>query len=92
MREENRCSSAIWAAGAIGSLAALYAWSYADFAASFFVFDDFWQIAAADRIHSSKAGLSTLFEPAGSAVFFRPLTQVGYFYTLRAMWGIDPTG
>lgn len=66
-------------------------WAYRDFTTTFFAFDDFWVLEAADRVWAS-GDWSGIFVPTHGFMQYRPLTTVGWFTLQRALWDIDPAG
>jgi hypothetical protein len=60
---------------------------------TFFFLDDFWILRDAAAIdHGSIQGLLQIFHPHVGFILYRPLTQVGYFYVLRLLFGLDASG
>lgn len=66
---------------------------YGDCVRTFFFLDDFWVLRDAARAYDSGWGPLQIFR-FGHAGFtlYRPLTTVGYFYVLRAIFGVDSSG
>ena len=82
----------LWFVIAVVALTIVYLWSYSGCLHGFFHFDDFWVLAAADRIHlRSPLDIVELFRPIHTFVLYRPLSTVTYFYILHLLFGYDPT-
>ena len=66
---------------------------YGDAVGLYFFLDDFWVLRDAARVRASGTwALPQLFEPShGGLLLYRPLTQLGYFYLLRLLFGLDPS-
>ena len=81
-----------WRVAVVGTIAAVYAAAYGRFVGRFFAFDDFAVLAVADRIHlRTPLDVVQFFVPWPSFALYRPLTTVAYFWTARAVLGLDPT-
>ena len=83
---------AVWLA--ILTLVAYFVVRFRDCLLTFLFLDDFWCARAAAQVQlHSWSGLSALFRPGPTGLLlFRPLTQVGYFYVLRQLFGYDVSG
>jgi hypothetical protein len=82
-----------WAGIAAAALTAVYLIAYGDFIGRFFAFDDFAILDQAERIAAGGiAGAWRVFlQPWPSFAQYRPLTNPGWFWLLRACFGLDPT-
>lgn len=68
-------------------------WSYGDCLRAFFHFDDFWILGRVAEIRlRSIADVKGVFVPVHGFLLYRPLSTVGYFLALRALFGNDPFG
>lgn len=67
---------------------------YGDCVHTFFFHDDFWILRDAALLDEQPlSGLWQIFRPSHAGVMlYRPLTQVGYFYLLRQIFGVDSSG
>jgi len=60
---------------------------------SFFHYDDFWVLAAADRIDiRSPRDLTQFLAPVNGFLLYRPVSTLLYFYLLHQFFGYDPAG
>jgi hypothetical protein len=70
---------------------AVYVAAYGRFVGRFFAFDDFAILQAADRIHvHTPVDVLRFFEPRHGFILYRPVTDVGYFWVARMVFGVDP--
>lgn len=79
---------------ALAALVAYYAVRFRDAILTFFFLDDFWcmSVAAHLQIHSWR-DVAQFFLPSHAGfLLYRPLTQGGYFYVLRQLFGYDASG
>jgi hypothetical protein len=67
---------------------------YGDCVLTFFFHDDFWILRDAALLDEGPAReLWRMFRPSHVGfILYRPLTQVGYFYALRQLFGVDASG
>ena len=79
------------AAAVCATLASWYVLAYGDCIQQFFHFDDFWLLGSANRLAIHRVSdLRHLFLPGpASALFYRPLSQVGYFWLLERLFAFD---
>jgi hypothetical protein len=84
-------SGLIWGVGVCAILLGWYGLMYGDCTRYFFHWDDFRLLGAASRLSISGPGdLWRVFWPGPAASFFyRPLSQVGYFWLLRQLFAYD---
>jgi hypothetical protein len=70
---------------------AVYVAAYGRFVGRFFAFDDFDILQAADRIHvHTPVDVLRFFEPRHGFILYRPVTDGGYFWVARMVFGVDP--
>jgi hypothetical protein len=64
---------------------------YGDAVGMFFFLDDFWLLRDADAVYEGPWNpLVEVFRPSHNGfLLYRPLTQLGYFYVLRQLFGVD---
>ena len=82
-----------WAGIVAAALTGVYLIAYGDFIGRFFAFDDFAILDQAERI--AAGGIAGAWrassQPWPSFAQYRPLTNPGWFWLLRACFGLDPT-
>jgi len=75
-----------------GALVWFYLWSYGDALGAFFSLDDYWELAAVDRLDIGRlSDLVGLFRPDyPSFLLYRPFSTIIFYLGLKQAFGHDP--